>query len=54
MHVFRDGIKEGLQLFRSKISEDMGLKLTLVISDLSIKNFKKKLLKILESDEIGL
>ena len=49
--ILREGIKEGLQVFRSKVNNDMNLKLSIVIGDQNYKIFKKKLFKIL-TDEL--
>ena len=51
--ILREGIKEGLQVFRSKVNNDMNLKLSIVIGDQNYKIFKKKLFKIL-TDELGI
>jgi hypothetical protein len=48
--ILRDGVKEGLQVFRSKVTKDMDLKLTVVIGDQNYKIFKKKLFKILTDE----
>ena len=51
--ILREGIKEGMQLFRSKVTNEMHLKISIVIGDQNYKIFKKKLFKIL-TDELGI
>ncbi len=48
--ILREGIKEGMQVFRSKVNNDMNLKLSIVIGDQNYKIFKKKLFKILTEE----
>jgi hypothetical protein len=49
--ILREGIKEGMQVFRSKVTNEMNLKISIVIGDQNYKIFKKKLFKIL-TDEL--